>query len=134
MQLPELPTLFLDRSVGRIQLPALLRSEGIRLVTLAEHYGMPADEKVEDVTWLRDTAAAGWACIMKDEKIRRRPAEKLAVRRNGARVFYFTRGDLTAEQMAERILANIDAIARACLEDGPFAYVLHPRRIERMPL
>lgn len=134
MPLPELPTLFLDRSVGRIQLPALLRAAGIELVTLAEHYGMPDDEKVEDTTWLRDTAALGWACVMKDEKIRRRPAEKLAVRRNSARVFYFTRGDLIAQLMAERIMANIEDIAEACLEGGPFAYVLHPRRIERMSL
>jgi hypothetical protein len=36
--------------------------------------------------------------------------------------------------MAERIMVNIEAIARACLEDGPYAYVIHPRRIERMPL
>ena len=113
MPLPGLPTLFLDRSVGRLQLPALLRAEGIELVTLAEHYGMPADETVEDTTWRRETAALGWACVMKDEKIRRRPAEKLALRRNGARVFYFTRGDLTAEQMAERIMVNIEAIAEA---------------------
>jgi hypothetical protein len=71
LPLPVLPTLFLDRSVGRIQLPALLRAEGIKLVTLAEHYGMRADETVEDTTWLRDTAALGWACVMKDETIRR---------------------------------------------------------------
>jgi hypothetical protein len=88
--------LFLDRSVGRIQLPGLLRAQGLTLVTLAEHYGMPADETIEDTTWLRDTAALGWACVMKDERIRRRAAEKLAVRRHGARVFYFTSGDLTA--------------------------------------
>jgi hypothetical protein len=56
------------------------------------------------------------------------------VRRNGARVFSFTRGDLTTQEMAERIMVNIEAIAEACLEDGPFAYVLHPRRIERMSL
>jgi hypothetical protein len=130
----DLPTLFLDRSVGRIQLPALLRAAGIELVTLAEHYGMPADEKVEDTTWLQDTAAFGWACVAKDERIRRRPAEKLAVQRHGARMFYFTRGDLTAQQMADRIIANVDAIADACREPGPFVYVIHPRRIERMTL
>jgi PIN like domain len=126
--------LFLDRSVGRIQLPTLLRAQGLTLVTLAEHYGMPADEKIEDTTWLRDTAALGWACVMKDERIRRRPAERLAVQRHRARVFYFTRGDLTAQQMADRIITNLDAIAEACGQDGPFAYVFHPRRIERMSL
>jgi hypothetical protein len=36
------------------------RKAGLELVTLAEHYGIPADEKVEDVTWLAETAARGW--------------------------------------------------------------------------
>jgi hypothetical protein len=70
----------------------------------------------------------------KDERIRRRPAEKAAVRRHGARCFYFTRGDLPAEIYVERILANLEAITRACAEVGPFIYVMHPNRIERMAL
>jgi hypothetical protein len=56
------------------------------------------------------------------------------VRRHGARCFYFTRGDLPAEIYVERILANLEAIARACTEAGPFIYVMHPNRIERMAL
>jgi hypothetical protein len=36
-----LPDLFVDRSLGRIQVPALLRRAALRLVTLAEHYGIP---------------------------------------------------------------------------------------------
>lgn len=124
--------MFLDRSLGRIKAPALLRQAGLAVVTLAEHYGMPADEGIEDVTWLQDTARLGWIAFMKDERIRRRPAEKEAVRRNGARCFYFTRGDLRTEVYVERILANLDGIARACAEPGPMIYVVHPHRIERM--
>ena len=41
-----LPDLFVDRSLGRIRVPELLRNAGLRLVTLAEHYGMPADESL----------------------------------------------------------------------------------------
>jgi hypothetical protein len=129
-----LPTLFIDRSLGRVQVPTLLREVGLELVTLAEHYGMPADEKVEDVTWLADTATRGWAVLGKDERIRRRPAERAAIRHHGARCFYFTRGDLPAAVYAERILANLEAIALACSEDGPFIYIIHPNRIERMSL
>ncbi len=47
-----LPDLLLDRSLGRIRVPQLLRSAGLRLVTLAEHYGVPAAEAVSDETWL----------------------------------------------------------------------------------
>jgi PIN like domain len=86
-----LPTLFIDRSLGRVKVPTLLREAGLELVTLAEHYGMPADEKVEDVTWLAETAARGWVVLGKDERIRRRPAERAAIRHHGVRCFYFTR-------------------------------------------
>lgn len=47
-----LPHLFLDRSLGRIQVPGLLRAGGLDLTTLAEHYGIPADESVADQEWL----------------------------------------------------------------------------------
>lgn len=47
-----LPDLFLDRSLGRIKVPQLLRSAGLRLTTLAEQYGIPADEQVADAEWL----------------------------------------------------------------------------------
>ncbi len=51
-----LPELFLDRSLGRSlgrrQVPALLRDVGLRLQTLAEVYGIPADETVADTEWL----------------------------------------------------------------------------------
>lgn len=57
----QLPDLFVDRSLVRIQVPALLRRAGLRLVTLAEHYGIPADQEVADRTWLEDAGKRGWA-------------------------------------------------------------------------
>ncbi|MCB0964513.1 MAG: hypothetical protein KDA98_14635 [Acidimicrobiales bacterium] len=47
-----LPDLFLDRSLGRKKVPEGLRAAGLRLTTLAEHYGIPADADVADETWL----------------------------------------------------------------------------------
>ena len=43
-----LPELFLDRSLGRIKVPQMLRAAGLSLITLAEHYGVPADESVAE--------------------------------------------------------------------------------------
>jgi hypothetical protein len=56
-----LPTLFLDRSLGRRQVPDLLRAAGLRLRTLAEVYGIPADETVDDVDWLAGQRRLGCA-------------------------------------------------------------------------
>ena len=57
-----LPDLFLDRSLGRVKVPRLLREHGLRLVTLAEHYGIPADETIADEEWLELAGDRGWAC------------------------------------------------------------------------
>ena len=47
-----LPDLFLDRSLGRIKVPELLRRRGLRLITLAEQDGISRDETIADETWL----------------------------------------------------------------------------------
>ena len=130
----QLPDLFVDQSLGRIQVPALLRRAGLRLVTLAEHYGVPADQEVADRTWLEDAGKRGWVVLMKDEQVRRNPAERRAIERNAVRCFCLTRQDLTAVEMAERFLHNLDAITAACAEPGPFIYAVYQRRILRLAL
>ena len=127
-----LPTLFIDRSLGRHQVPAGLRAAGLRVVTLAEHYGVPRDQSVADVTWLAETAALGWVSLGKDARLRRRPAEREVIRLSGARCLYFTRADLVAAEYLRRVLSNLDAISSACAQPGPFIYVIHPARLERM--
>ena len=82
-----LPFVFVDRSLGRVQVPRLLRANGVRLATLSEHYGIPADETVQDTTWIAESAERGWIAFMKDERIRRRPAERDEIDRSGARCF-----------------------------------------------
>lgn len=129
-----LPDLFLDRSLGRIQVPRLLRDAGLRLTTLAEHYGVPADERVADTEWLELAGREGWAVLMKDARIRSRTVEREAVQRLGVRCFCITRQDLTAAQMAERYLAHLDAITAACAQPGPFIYAVQERRIELLDL
>ena len=50
-------------------------------MTLSEHYGIPADEAVQDTTWIAESAERGWIAFMKDERIRRRPAERDEIHR-----------------------------------------------------
>ncbi len=129
-----LPDLFLDRSLGRVTVPRLLRDEGLRLVSLAERYGVPQDESISDERWLREAGERGEAVLMKDARVRYNPAEKGAVLRYRVRCFCLVRRDLTAEAMAGRFLRNLDAMSRACESPGPFLYIVHERRIVRAPL
>jgi len=129
-----LPDLFLDRSLGRIQVPLLLRAQGLRLITLAEHYGVPQDEKIDDPTWLADVGQRKWAVLMKDERIRYNAPELNAVKQYGLRCFCLNRQDLRAREMAGRFLRNLQAMADACRTPGPFIYAVHEDRLQLLQL
>jgi hypothetical protein len=124
------PKFFLDRSLGRIAVPARLRAADWDLVTLAEHYGTPADEQIADVQWIEDAAIHGWPILMKDKRIRYRRAEIDAVAQHEAQCFVITRGDLTSAMMADRFQASKRAIYEAVNESGPFIYAVHSDRLE----
>lgn len=127
-----LPNLFLDRSLGRIAVPTLLRDAGLRLVTLAERYGLGPDENVIDEVWLRDASANREAVFLKDVRVRYNVAEKAAITQFGVRCFCIPRGDLTGPEMAERYLSNLDRIVEVCCNPGPFVYSVQHRRIVRL--
>jgi hypothetical protein len=69
---------------------------------------------------------------MKDARIRRRPAEKQAIVDSRARCFCLSDGNLGFAEMAERYLANWDAIVEASSEPGPFLYSVRARAIARL--
>ena len=127
-----LPDLFLDRSLGRHQVPRLLRASGLRLRTLAEVYGVPHDETVADVGWLTRCGHEGWVVLMKDERIRYRTAEHEVLRSSGVRAFCLTSGNLRAEQMAQQFLDVVDEMATACRQPGPFLFVVSRSGMRRV--
>ena len=127
-----LPDLFLDRSLGRIKVPESLRAAGLRLVTLAEHHGIPADEKVADEDWLKLASSQGWVVLMKDTRIRYNQRERDVVLAYSVRCFCLASQQLKAQEMADRFLSNLNSITRACQEKGPFIYAVHKTRIERL--
>lgn len=126
------PKFFVDRSLGRIAVPARLRAAGWELVTLAEHYGTPGDEQVADTEWIRDAATRGWPILMKDKRIRYRRAEIDAVVQHKAQCFVITRGDLTSAEMAERFLTSERAIFETVTEPGPYIYAVQSDRLDRL--
>ena len=130
-----LPDLFLDRSLGRKKLPELLRAEGLRLVTLAEHYGIPHDETIEDTEWLQHCGDRGWLAIMKDDRIRYVGAERHALVENRVRAAVITNANLPAPDMAARIIRALSDLAEICdAREGPFLFALQQNRIEEIAL
>jgi PIN like domain len=126
------PKFFIDRSLGRVAVPAGLREDGWEVVTLAEHYGMPRDEEVADTEWIADAASRGWPILMKDKRIRHRRAEIEAVATNKAKCFVITRGDLTSADMVRRLVTNKQAIFRAIVTSGPYIYSVQQDRLDQL--
>ena len=129
-----LPDLFIDRSLGRKQVPALLRAAGLRLVTLAEHYGIPVDQNVTDEDWLQLAGEQGWAVFTKDARIRYKRAEKEAISKYRVRCFCLRGKNLRAEGLAQRFLDNLARIVKACESPGPLIYAVHKDRIEKLDI
>jgi hypothetical protein len=129
-----LPDLFVDRSLGRIQLPDLLRQAGLRLTTLAERYGIPADQDVADERWIKDAGELGEVVLMKDERIRYRPAEKAAIVTWNVRAFCLARRDLTAPVMATLFLDHLDGMAHACRAHASGIFIVTKGGVRVVPL
>lgn len=128
------PLFFVDRSLGRIRLPTLLRTAGWSLLTMAEHYGEEAGQAISDTDWLQLAGESGWSVLAKDERIRYRPAERTAIVAYGVRAFYLTSGNLTAQQMAEAFLTNQAAIWDRAAERGPGLFAVTRTAVRQIDL
>jgi hypothetical protein len=126
------PRFFLDRSLGAVVVPTLLRTAGFEVETMRERYGERRAQTVADTDWLADVGAAGLVVLMKDKRIRTRPAEQRAVVRYGIRCFCLARGNLTGEQMAASFVSMRSRILTACGEPGPFLWSVSSSGLRRL--
>ena len=128
------PLFFVDRSLGRVRVPGLLRDRGWSLVTLSEHYGVPQDETVDDVEWLRLAGERGWPVLMKDERIKYRTAERRALIVHGVRAFCLTSGNLNAQAMADCFVRDHHRIWTEAGRTGPALFAVSRHDIREIDL
>ena len=94
---PELPTLFLDRNLGKNIVSARLRAEGVDVEVHDDHFAIDAS----DEEWIRSVARRGWAAVTRDRDIRYRTHEMNSIRENAARVIVIRMKAATGEAIAE---------------------------------
>lgn len=124
----------MDRSLGCVRVPQLLRADGWDIITLAEHYGVPADESVQDVEWLSLAGDRGWAALMKDDRIRYRTVEREALIGAGVTAFCLSSGNLATAAMAELFMAHKDEIWQRATDSGSSFYVISKSGMRRIDL
>jgi hypothetical protein len=126
------PEFFIDRSLGRHVVPDALREAGAVVHVMADVYGERIGQGLADEEWLRDAGERGWVVLMKDAKIRYRPAELQVVIDYGLQAFCLTNANLRGVDMAERFVENLPRITRIAEEKpGPYIYgvYLHDVRV-----
>lgn len=126
------PRFFVDRSLGGVVVPRLLRDSGFDIETMRERYGEDVAQEIDDATWLADIGRDGLVVLMKDKRIRTRPAEQAAVVTYGVRCFCIARGNLTGPEMAALFVAAKDRIVAASAEPGPFIHQVSARGLRRV--
>jgi PIN like domain len=126
------PELFIDRSLGRKHLAEALHAAGITAHTMASIYGEKAAQELDDETWLTDVGRRGWIVLMKDDAIRRRPAERDALVAAKVRAFCLTNAQLRAAQQSARFLDNLDRILAQAEKPGPYIYGVYDGYIRRL--
>ena len=129
---PKPPEFFIDRSLGKKHLAEALRARGFTVHTMASVYGEKRAQEMPDEEWLRDAGTNGWVVLMKDDRIRTRPAERDALARAGVRAFCLTNAQLRAHEQTTRFVRNIGRIEQRCRKSGPFIYGVYDGGVRRL--
>lgn len=129
---PQPPEFFIDRSLGRKHLAEALRDLGLTVHTMASVYGEKRAQELEDEEWLADAGQRDWVVLMKDDRIRTRPAERDALMNAGVRAFCLTNAQLRAADQTGRFVTNINRIIQRSRTAGPYIYGVYEDRLERL--
>ena len=105
---PELPTLFLDRNLGKNIVSARLRAEGVDIEVHDDHFAIDAP----DEEWIGSVARRGWVAVTRDRNIRYRTHEMNSIRENAARVIVIRMKAATGEAIAGVLCRSVSRIAR----------------------
>jgi hypothetical protein len=78
------------------------------------------------------SAPRGWIVLLKDDAIRRRPAEREALVDAGVRAFCLTNAQLRAAEQTERFISNRHRIIQQARKPGPYIYGVYDKGLRRL--
>lgn len=109
-----------------------MREAGWDVTTMQEHYGKQRAQRVPDVDWITELAAAGFALLASDHRILVNPVERAAIERAEARVFVLPTGALTAAEMVSRFTRHKRNIERKSELSGAGGYVVYENYVSHV--
>ena len=110
---------YLDESIHSRVLVKELRAAGANV----EHAGGAFPFGSADSLWLTGCGDRGWIVLMRDNRVRYRLLERIALEQAGVAAFVFTEGTATAADTAVTIVRLIRKMANMAIsEPKPFLY------------
>jgi hypothetical protein len=109
-----------------------LQSAGLVVRTLADVYGEEAAQETEDTEWIRLASEQDWIVLCRDDRIRRRPAERDALIEGRVRVFCLTNANLPFADQAAYFMVNRHRIIQAAVKPGPYLYGVYKDGIKKL--
>lgn len=111
------PVFFVDRSLGKHDVPNALRSAGARVEVHDDHFPQAAPDEV----WLPTVGRNGWAVLTSDDRIRYRQAEKSAATTARVALFIFTGKRMRGAAIGDALVRALPEMTRLLqVERRPF--------------
>ncbi len=111
------PVFFVDRSLGKHDVPDALRAAGALVEVHDAHFPQDAPDEV----WLPAVGQKGWAVLTSDDRIRYRQAEKSAATTAGVALFIFTGTRMRGAAMGDALVRALPEMTRLLeLQRRPF--------------
>lgn len=113
---PDSLAIYLDENhCNNKKVLAVLANAGVSVERHLDHFsrGTP------DEDWLPLVGKNGWALLTTDKRIRFRTNEKQAVIQHKVRMFYFSKNDLSGEQMASALEKALPEIRKLYFKQPP---------------
>jgi len=99
---------------------------------MADVYGERIGQGLADEEWLTEAGRRGWIVLMKDARVRYRPAQLDAVRVFAVRAFCLANANLRGADQAERLVANLPRIVRLAEQPGPYIFGVYATGVRRL--
>ena len=96
----------MDRSLGRVTVPAALRKIGLKVEVHADHFAHDAP----DTEWLERCGEERWIVLAKDRAIKKNPLERQAIFTHGLAAFFVLNSGATGEENAQAIVKGVKKI------------------------
>lgn len=116
---PEPLTYFLDESLDNLTVATALREAGAKVARSTEHF----EKGTQDDVWLAKAGEKRWVVLTRDQRIRYRQLERLALQAAQVRAFVFTGGNVTSKDTGAILAAALPRMTSIAHADpGPFIY------------